>query len=109
MPAVHELGRSTRRDAVVLPYLGLQHVHASTRAHQPGRDLEPPPDRHRWFFGYEEAERFLRERGRRNGFSVEQVEPEERGVPALTNAKGANVIDSPNATFGTIWCVLKRD
>ena len=74
-----------------------------------GLPLEPPPDRHRWFFGYEEAERFLRERGRRNGFAVEQVEPEERGVPALTNAKGVNVIDSPNATFGTIWCVLKRD
>lgn len=74
-----------------------------------GLPLEPPPDRHRWFFGYEEAERFLRERGRRNGFSVEQVEPEERGVRAITNADGVNLIDSPNATFGTIWCVLKRD
>ena len=32
-----------------------------------GLPVDPPSDRHKWFFGQRDAERFLRERGRRAG------------------------------------------
>lgn len=73
-----------------------------------GLPLDPPPDRHRWFFGYEEAADFLRLRGQRHGFSVTQMEPEERGCPEWLNSAGANLTASDNIRFGTIWCVLSR-
>ena len=71
-----------------------------------GLPTEPPPDRHRWFFGYNEAERFLRERGSKHGMVIEQVDAHERGLPPITGANGRNLAASPNAAHGTIWCVL---
>jgi len=39
-----------------------------------GLPVDRPPDRHRWFFSYSEAVRFVTERGRRNGMRLVQVE-----------------------------------
>ena len=63
----------------------------------------------RWFFGADEAEKFLRERGARNGFTVEQLDVEEHGCPAWNSAEGKNLFASRNVTHGTTWCVLRRD
>ena len=41
-----------------------------------GLPVDRPGDRHRWFFGFEDAERFVRIRGGRNGFSMAQVDAE---------------------------------
>ncbi len=73
-----------------------------------GLPVDEPPDRHRWFFGFEEAAHFLRVRGERNGMRVEQIDATERGCPPLRDGSGKNVIDFPNAQLGTLWCVLAR-
>jgi SAM-dependent methyltransferase len=73
-----------------------------------GLPVDPPADRHRWFFGADEAEKFLRERGARNGFTVEQLDVEEHGCPAWNSAEGKNLFSSRNVTHGTTWCVLRR-
>ena len=41
--------------------------------------LPHPHDRHKWFYGAHEAERFLLERGKMNGMKVIQMDREERG------------------------------
>jgi hypothetical protein len=40
----------------------------------------PPKDRHKWFYGVHEAERFLKERGRRNGMEVVQLDRENASL-----------------------------
>jgi hypothetical protein len=73
-----------------------------------GLPVDPPKDRHRWFFGAEEAAQFLRERGRRHGFEVEQLDADSPGCPKWLSPQGTNYLASPNATQGTTWCVLRR-
>ena len=73
-----------------------------------GLPIDPPTDRHRWFFGYEEAARFVIERGRRAGFAVVQMQPSDRGVPPWTNERGENALSDPNIWAGTLWAVLER-
>lgn len=73
-----------------------------------GLPVEEPRDRHRWFFGFEEAAEFLRLRGQRNGMTIEQIDASERGCPVLKDASGRNVVETPNAQLGTLWCVLAR-
>lgn len=73
-----------------------------------GLPTQPPSDRHRWFFGAEEAERFLRERGALNGFEVEQIDVEEHGTPAWLNTAGLDLHASANIQKGTTWCLLRR-
>lgn len=73
-----------------------------------GLPIEAPRDRHRWFFGAEEAESFVRARAVMNGFGVEQIDFEEKGCPEWIGAAGDNVIGSKNATHGTMWAVLAR-
>lgn len=73
-----------------------------------GLPVDPPADRHRWFFGYAEAERFLRERGARNGWVVEQCEPETTDGLYWLNGSGEDVLADPNIRWGTLWCVLAR-
>lgn len=74
-----------------------------------GLPLEAPQDRHRWFFGAEEAAAFMRDRGARNGFEVEQMDVDEWGVPPWLNEQGANLLGSRNVSLGTTWCVLRRE
>jgi hypothetical protein len=73
-----------------------------------GLPVDRPPDRHRWFFGFEEAAEFLRERGERAGFDVEQLDSEEGGCPSWRLRGGVDVLDSQNVRAGTLWCVLRR-
>ena len=37
----------------------------------------PPYDRHKWFYGVHEAERFLKERGKKNDMNILQIDREE--------------------------------
>lgn len=73
-----------------------------------GLPVERPADRHRWFFGFEEAAEFLRERGRRAGFEIEQLDSEDGGCPAWRTRDGQNLLESLNVRAGTLWCVLRR-
>ena len=73
-----------------------------------GLPLDKPADRHRWFFGAEEAADFLRERGQRNGFDILQLDFEEGGCPSWRNREGIDVLNHPNIRLGTLWCVLAR-
>jgi SAM-dependent methyltransferase len=73
-----------------------------------GLPVDPPRDRHRWFFGAEEAAHFLRERGKRNGMEVVQMEPQERGGPSWRDSGGRELVGTDNARWGTLWCVLRR-
>jgi hypothetical protein len=73
-----------------------------------GLPIDPPKDRHRWFFGAEEAAQFLRVRGERNGFQVEQIDQDSPGCPKWSGPDGRNYLSSPNITAGTTWCVLRR-
>jgi hypothetical protein len=73
-----------------------------------GLPLDPPPDRHRWFFDAEEAREFVRARAARNGFEVEQMDHEDSWVSTVVSSKGVNLTDHPALKDGTLWAVLKR-
>lgn len=73
-----------------------------------GLPVDPPADRHRWFFGHDEAAAFVTVRGARNGFAVEQLDSEEGGCPPWRDEAGRNVLDHANVRGGTLWCVLSR-
>ncbi len=78
-----------------------------------GLPVDPPVDRHRWFFGAEDAKRFFTERGDRCGFDVEQMDAEEaeQPIPSVTpwmDRRGQDVLGKPNMMSGTVWCVLVR-
>jgi len=73
-----------------------------------GLPVDPPADRHRWFFGYDDAVRFFTERGRRLGFAVEQIDAQSIGSLYWRNGQDEDVLDTPNLNRGTIWCVLVR-
>ena len=44
-----------------------------------GLPVDPPADRHRWFFGHEDAVRFFTQRGTRQGVAIEQIDAESEG------------------------------
>jgi len=69
---------------------------------------ENPGNRHRWFFGFDEAEAFVRAGASRNGFEVEQLESVHDGCNYWLNAEGENVLAHPNIVRGQLWAVLKR-
>ncbi len=74
-----------------------------------GLPVDPPADRHRWFFGFEEAEAFLVGRGTRRGFEVEQLDVEGQGsMYWRVGREQRDALDSPNVRAGTTWCVLRR-
>ncbi len=73
-----------------------------------GLPTDKPADRHRWFFGAEEAADFLRERSARNGFGILQLDFEEGGCPSWKTKDGVDVLNHPNIRLGTLWCVLSR-
>lgn len=72
-----------------------------------GLPLQPPVDRHRWFFGAEEARAFVSDRAARNGFTVEQIDFESVGTLSWI-VNGRDVMDDPNVRLGTMWAVLRR-
>jgi hypothetical protein len=77
---------------------------------------DPPEDRHKWFYGVHEAERFLKERGRRNGMEIIQIDRENaslnikrrlyRMLLKLIVHKDVN-IDS--LWSGNVWAVLVKE
>ncbi len=77
------------------------------RAKYYGLPARPPADRHRWFFGHEEAVEFVTARARENGFEVEQTDTEEEPRPVWID-RGRDVLDHPNVAGGTVWFVLRR-
>lgn len=78
-----------------------------------GLPTDRPSDRHRWFFGIDDAKRFLSERGARAGYEVAQFDMEEGnslppGCSPWLDAAGRNILDHPAFKGATLWCVLRR-
>lgn len=80
-----------------------------------GLPVDAPEDRHKWFFDVFEAERFVRERGARNGARVLQVDCEgeeaaeqwARDCAALQAAGLVHEGLDPRSLFaGALWAVL---
>ena len=53
-----------------------------------GLPVDPPRDRHRWFFGFDDARRFIVERAARLGWRVEQLDTEWEGCGEWRDAGG---------------------
>jgi len=79
-----------------------------------GLPVDPPADRHRWFFTRDQAESFLTIRGRRAGFTVEQMDAEDDATrppkcPKWPDkSESADLLDIHGLHGGTLWCLLQR-
>lgn len=69
---------------------------------------ENPGNRHRWFFGFDEAAEFVRAGAARNGWTVEQLDSMHDGCSYWVNGAGEDVLDHPNLRRGQLWAILKR-
>lgn len=110
-----ELCRVARDRVVISLPNAVQSVIASLLEGRGGRvkhyglPLDPPRDRHRWFFGFEEAAEFLTRRAERHAFEVEQLD-----AASISNTywrvgpDARDVLSDANARLGTCWCVLHR-
>lgn len=83
-----------------------------------GLPVEPPEDRHKWFFSAEEAEAFVRHRAARNGMRVVQMDREGMG------GEGAGLrgrlrrmardflfrrdLNTDNLYAGALWAVMEK-
>lgn len=74
-----------------------------------GLPLEPQKDRHRWFFGFEDAVRFTTDRAARHGFTAEQIDASSTEGYYWTNGAGFDVLEHPNTRMGNMWAVLRRE
>jgi len=110
-----ELCRVSRDRVIVSLPNAVQDVVASLLSGQGGRvkhyglSVEPPSDRHRWFFGFEDAAEFLTRRAERHGFEVEQIDA--GGLSRaywLVGQPPRDVLDHPNIRLGTCWCVIRK-
>ena len=73
----------------------------------------PPNDRHKWFYGVHEAEKFLKERGKMNGMKILQVDKENTNLNfrkflyrMFLKLIVHNDIDVDSLLVGSIWTVL---
>jgi SAM-dependent methyltransferase len=79
-----------------------------------GLPLEPPADRHRWFYSYEEAERFVLYRAGLNRMRVLQMEPEGMGRESNRWKQIARAVlfrrdlNPKNLYAGVLWAVLQK-
>lgn len=77
-----------------------------------GLPLEPPPDRHRWFFGFSEAEEFFRGQARRTGLELVELCAFEKPRPLLVRlARRALAGDAEryrNKYTHTLACLYRR-
>jgi SAM-dependent methyltransferase len=79
-----------------------------------GLPLEPPADRHRWFFSYEEAEKFILYRAGLNGMRVLQMEPDGMGGEATFWKRLARMVllrkdlNLKSLYAGALWVVLEK-
>lgn len=85
-----------------------------------GLPIDPPEDRHRWFFSEAEAKLFLQSHGKRAGYKILQMDSEDIN-PKLGGAGFTGVLrrmmirlflrlDIKNFALdhGTLWCVLEK-
>lgn len=72
-----------------------------------GLPVDPPTDRHRWFFGFEDARRFIVERAGRIGWRVEQLDCEWDGCGNWKSPEGRELLADPNLRKGALWCALE--
>jgi SAM-dependent methyltransferase len=79
---------------------------------QYGLPVDPPPDRHRWFFNYEQAETFIRGQADRLGFAVRVCEPYYGRDGLIKRAAGLlYAFDQRrrrNLFARALWVVLER-
>lgn len=77
-----------------------------------GLPLEPPVDRHRWFFSLEEAEAFLRGQAERKGLEIVELmaleKPRPAAVRGLRRLKMPNERRYLNLYAHTLVCVYRR-
>jgi len=73
----------------------------------------PPNDRHKWFYGVHEAEKFLKERGKMNGMKILQVDKENTNLNfrkflyrMFLKLIVHNDVDVDSLLVGSIWAVL---
>jgi hypothetical protein len=76
---------------------------------------DPPEDRHKWFYGLHEAERFLRERGRRNGMEILQLDGENANLNLkrrlyriVLKLIAHSDVHVDNLWSGNLWAVLVK-
>ena len=83
-----------------------------THLNKYGLPAEPPADRHKWFFMYEDARKFVLHNADRNGFSVVRElahYPAYRRLLPLVVTKLARWLSvAPNLFALTYWCLLER-
>ncbi len=85
-----------------------------------GPPLEKPPDRHKWFFSAEEAERFVRYKAKRNDMNIVQIDFGEDNMQTPSKFKmksiakllikkhlGLNLFNW-NLHAGTMFAVIKK-
>lgn len=80
--------------------------------------VEPPDDRHKWFFSTEEAKKFIVYRAAKNRMRVVQMDiqsvgNEGRGVGGLLRRLAVKVlftnsVNLRNLYTGTLWAVLEK-
>jgi SAM-dependent methyltransferase len=82
-----------------------------------GLPLEPPVDRHKWFFSCAEARRFVLHRAEKNGMRVVQMDvygrPQKKRWSHLVRRLAARALLGPGLDVeslygGTLWVVLER-
>lgn len=73
-----------------------------------GLPLEPRKDRHRWFFGADEAEAFVVDRARAGGMAVERVEFEPASPIRWVDGRGVDVLLAERLRLGSMWALLRR-
>jgi hypothetical protein len=76
---------------------------------------DPPEDRHKWFFGVHEAERFLKERGRMNGMALLQMDREKAVLTLKKRLYRMALkvvvhkdVDVDSLLDGRVWAVLVK-
>ncbi len=80
--------------------------------------LEPPEDRHKWFFSTEEAKKFIEYRADKNGMDIVQADIQGVGSEGLgwrgylrrlaVRILFTNSVNIRNLYTGTLWAVLEK-
>lgn len=83
-----------------------------------GLPVEPPPDRHKWFFSADEAKAFVLHRAAKNNMRIVQMEHEAWdiegvGLKGMVRTWARKILIRPslrveNLYAGTLWAVLEK-
>jgi hypothetical protein len=97
--------------------------HGEYRPGQPmkfyGLPLEPPADRHKWFFSADEAKAFIAYRASKNNMRIIQMDHEAWGIEGrgwrrILRTWARNILLRPslqvdNLYAGTLWALLEKE